>query len=119
MTCIDGSGAPFDGRVTAPARLINHACVPNLAVMPVPATKIGDVCWLAIAATPIEVGDELTWAYHQMEPVIGGFDTCLCAADGSPCVQSIGGWNGLDEHWKSFYRDMFDRLSLPFPAHLD
>lgn len=118
MTCIDLDGDPFNGVVSEPVRLINHACMPNLVMLPVPTPGLGYATQLAVAALAIEPGDELTFAYHQTEPAISGFERCLCSDKGVPCVQAIGGWNSLDEHWKGHYRDMFGDLGLAFPSHL-
>lgn len=119
MTCLDHAGRPFNGAVTAPLRLINHACMPNLVMVPLPGPDVGSVCLVAIAAVGIETGDELTFAYHQTELEIIGFDQCLCSNKASPCVGAVKGWQGLDEHWKNHYRQLFAKLCLPFPAYLD
>ncbi|MCP4308772.1 MAG: SET domain-containing protein [bacterium] len=119
MTCVEPTGHVFDGQVAAPVQFVNHACVPSMVMVPVPVAGVGSICFVAIAATDIKPGDEVTFAYHQTEPEISGFSQCLCSRDDSPCVERINGWNSLDEHWRDRYRKMFADLELPFPKHLE
>jgi hypothetical protein len=89
MTCIDPTGRVFDGQVNAPVRFVNHACVPNMIMVPVPVSGVGSICFVAYAANEIKPSDEVTFAYHQTEPEITGFSQCLCSRGGSPCVQGV------------------------------
>jgi len=119
MTCVDRAGRAFDGIVSSPLRLFNHSCVPTLVMVPVPTDGIGNVSYVAIASVDIAPGDEVTFAYHQTEAVIVGFETCMCSGgDPSRCVGQIGGWGALTSQWREYYRGLFVTLGLPFPAYL-